>query len=157
REGAACRTGAGAAGGEGRGGPLRAGPQRGGARSVPRPGSLARAYAAARPDAGAEGGGSGQPGGALPARARARPVRRGAAGRAGTGGGGRRGRARRGGAFLRSLRLGTRGSRLAMTQSGWVAERLREAVPGLSVELVEIRTSGDVIKDVPLGPALGQS
>jgi len=44
-----------------------------------------------------------------------------------------------------------------MTQSGWVAERLREAVPGLSVELVEIRTSGDVIKDVPLGPALGQS
>src|SRR5690606_13971873 len=109
------------------------------------------------PDAGAEGGGSGQPGGALPARARARPVRRGVAGRAGTGGGGRRGRARRGGAFLRSLRLGTRGSRLAMTQSGWVAERLREAVPGLSVELVEIRTSGDVIKDVPLGPALGQS
>ena len=58
---------------------------------------------------------------------------------------------------MKPLRLGTRGSRLAMTQSGWVADRLREAAPDLVVELVEIRTSGDVIKDVPLGPELGRS
>jgi hydroxymethylbilane synthase len=42
----------------------------------------------------------------------------------------------------RVLRLGTRGSALASTQSTWVAERLREA--GHDVELVEVRTEGDV-------------
>ncbi|HWP64636.1 MAG TPA: hydroxymethylbilane synthase [Candidatus Limnocylindria bacterium] len=41
------------------------------------------------------------------------------------------------------LRLGTRASNLARTQSAWVAERLREAHPGLFVELVPISTSGD--------------
>lgn len=58
---------------------------------------------------------------------------------------------------MSALRLGTRGSRLAMTQSGWVADALRAANPGLEVELVEIRTTGDVVQDVPLGPSLGQS
>jgi hydroxymethylbilane synthase len=56
-----------------------------------------------------------------------------------------------------SLRLGTRGSRLARTQSEWVADRIRAADPSLTVELVEIRTSGDRIVDVPLGPHLGQA
>jgi hydroxymethylbilane synthase len=55
------------------------------------------------------------------------------------------------------LRLGTRGSRLARTQSEWVARRLEETDPTVAVELVEIRTSGDRIQDVPLGPHLGQS
>jgi len=55
------------------------------------------------------------------------------------------------------LRLGTRGSRLAIAQSTMVARLLREAHPGLEVELVEIRTSGDRIQDVPLGPELGQA
>ncbi len=41
------------------------------------------------------------------------------------------------------LRLGTRGSQLAMTQSGWVAERL-SAATGRVVELVPIVTTGDV-------------
>ncbi len=58
---------------------------------------------------------------------------------------------------MRPLRLGTRGSRLATTQSRWVADHLEKVVPGLRVELVEIRTRGDVIRDVPLVPALGQS
>lgn len=40
------------------------------------------------------------------------------------------------------VRLGTRRSALATTQSGWVAERLRELC--LQVELVEITTEGDV-------------
>ena len=55
------------------------------------------------------------------------------------------------------IKLGTRGSLLAMAQSRGVAAALETAVPGLSVELVEIRTSGDRIQDVPLGPHLGQS
>ncbi|AEG45546.1 hydroxymethylbilane synthase [Isoptericola variabilis] len=41
------------------------------------------------------------------------------------------------------LRLGTRGSALAMTQSGMVARRLTELL-GRPVELVRIRTEGDV-------------
>lgn len=41
------------------------------------------------------------------------------------------------------LRLGTRGSALALAQSGWIRERLRQASPGLEVELVPIKTTGD--------------
>ena len=41
------------------------------------------------------------------------------------------------------LRLGTRGSALAVAQSGLVARALEEAEQGLSVELVTITTSGD--------------
>lgn len=41
------------------------------------------------------------------------------------------------------LRLGTRGSELALTQSGHVAEALRRAWPGLEVDLVVIKTAGD--------------
>lgn len=41
------------------------------------------------------------------------------------------------------LKLGTRGSELALTQSQWVADRLMEAHPSLVVELVVIKTSGD--------------
>lgn len=55
------------------------------------------------------------------------------------------------------LRLGTRASALAMTQSQSVARALESRHPGLTVELVEIRTSGDRIQDVPLGPHLGQA
>jgi hydroxymethylbilane synthase len=43
----------------------------------------------------------------------------------------------------RPLRLGTRGSKLAMTQSGLVADALA-AASGRAVELVEITTAGDV-------------
>jgi len=42
-----------------------------------------------------------------------------------------------------ALRIGTRGSALALTQAGMVAERLRALAPDLDVELVAIRTSGD--------------
>lgn len=42
----------------------------------------------------------------------------------------------------RPLRLGTRASALATSQSEWVADRLREA--GHAVELVLVRTEGDV-------------
>jgi hydroxymethylbilane synthase len=47
-----------------------------------------------------------------------------------------------------TLRLGTRRSALATTQSTWVADRLREL--GHEVELVEITTAGDRDRTTPL-------
>src|SRR3954463_13702998 len=48
------------------------------------------------------------------------------------------------------LRLGTRGSLLARTQSQLVADELMRLHPGLSIELVVLKTSGDQIADRPL-------
>ena len=48
------------------------------------------------------------------------------------------------------IRIGTRGSHLARWQSTWVADQLRRAHPGLTVELVEIRTRGDRDRNSPL-------
>jgi hypothetical protein len=47
------------------------------------------------------------------------------------------------------IRLGTRGSQLAMTQSGMVADALSLAT-GVRVDLVVIRTKGDDVADRPL-------
>lgn len=58
---------------------------------------------------------------------------------------------------MTTLRLGTRGSLLALAQSRGIAAALEAAAPGLTVALVEIKTSGDRITDVPLGPHLGQA
>lgn len=52
------------------------------------------------------------------------------------------------------LRIGTRGSPLALWQANHVAGLLRAANPGLVTELVEIQTAGDDIRNVPL-PLLG--
>src|ERR1700753_2753088 len=58
------------------------------------------------------------------------------------------------------LRLGTRGSKLALTQAGVVRESLWPAVPALAapdaVEIVTIRTTGDAIQDRPLSEAGGK-
>jgi len=48
------------------------------------------------------------------------------------------------------LKLGTRSSNLALTQSRSVARMLEKAHPGLSIELVEIKTTGDMVTDKPL-------
>jgi hydroxymethylbilane synthase len=48
------------------------------------------------------------------------------------------------------LRLGTRGSLLARTQSQLMADELERRHPGLHVELVIFKTSGDQIADRPL-------
>lgn len=40
--------------------------------------------------------------------------------------------------------MGTRGSALALAQSGWVARELERLTPGLEVETVAIKTSGDI-------------
>jgi hydroxymethylbilane synthase len=55
------------------------------------------------------------------------------------------------------LRLGTRGSRLALTQTELVADALRKHAPGLTVELVPMETFGDTHDAVRLRPELGQS
>ncbi|HZW31778.1 MAG TPA: hydroxymethylbilane synthase [Isosphaeraceae bacterium] len=49
-----------------------------------------------------------------------------------------------------TIRIGTRGSRLARWQAEWVADRLRGLHPGLNVELVEIKTQGDRDRNSPL-------
>ncbi len=54
------------------------------------------------------------------------------------------------------VRIGTRGSRLALWQANWIKERLEKRYPGLEVELVRIRTSGDKIRDVPLAKIGGK-
>lgn len=46
--------------------------------------------------------------------------------------------------------LGTRGSALALAQTAIVVEMLRERRPGLAVEVMEVRTAGDAVKDRPL-------
>ncbi len=54
------------------------------------------------------------------------------------------------------LRIGTRGSALALWQAEWVKARLETLWPGLRVELVPIRTSGDRIQDVSLATLGGK-
>jgi hydroxymethylbilane synthase len=54
------------------------------------------------------------------------------------------------------LRIGTRGSALALWQAEWVKARLEQLWPGLQVELVPIKTSGDRIQDVSLAAIGGK-
>lgn len=56
---------------------------------------------------------------------------------------------------MRTLRLGTRGSRLAVAQSGQVADALRAR--GAEIEMVVIRTSGDRLADVALADFGGKA
>ena len=53
------------------------------------------------------------------------------------------------------LRIGTRGSRLALWQAHYVADALRPLAAGRPVELVEIQTAGDRVRDVPLAQVGG--
>jgi hydroxymethylbilane synthase len=50
----------------------------------------------------------------------------------------------------RSLRIGTRGSALAIQQTQIAVAALHAAWPNLSVDVMHIRTTGDRIQDVPL-------
>jgi len=54
------------------------------------------------------------------------------------------------------LRIGTRGSALALWQAEWVRSQLTAAHQGLTVELVTIKTEGDKILDVPLAKVGGK-
>ena len=54
------------------------------------------------------------------------------------------------------LRIGTRGSQLALFQANWVKERLSQAHPDLHVSLIKIKTTGDRIQDAPLAKIGGK-
>jgi hydroxymethylbilane synthase len=54
------------------------------------------------------------------------------------------------------LRIGTRGSRLALWQANFVAELLRPLTASRSIEIVEVETSGDRAGDRPLKEISGE-
>ena len=54
------------------------------------------------------------------------------------------------------LKIGTRGSQLALFQANWVKDQLVQAHPGLDVSLVKIKTTGDKIQDAPLAKIGGK-
>lgn len=54
------------------------------------------------------------------------------------------------------IRIGTRGSMLALQQSGMIKAVLESLWPGISVELKVIKTTGDKITDVPLAKVGGK-
>jgi hydroxymethylbilane synthase len=57
---------------------------------------------------------------------------------------------------MRELRIGTRGSPLALWQANWVRERLFQAYPHLRVSLIRIKTKGDKLIDVNLATVGGK-
>lgn len=56
----------------------------------------------------------------------------------------------------RDLRIGTRGSKLALWQANWVAGELKKAHPNLNPTLIPIKTTGDLMPDAPLNQAGGK-
>lgn len=57
---------------------------------------------------------------------------------------------------IKSIKIGTRGSPLALRQSHWVKEALTGHYPHLEIEMVVIKTTGDKILDVPLAAIGGK-
>jgi len=57
---------------------------------------------------------------------------------------------------LKTIKLGTRGSQLALWQANWVKSEIEKRTPGLEVEIVKIKTTGDKILDVPLAKVGGK-
>jgi len=51
---------------------------------------------------------------------------------------------------MRTIRIGTRGSKLALTQTTLVRQALEEAHPGRDFEVRIIKTTGDILADAPL-------
>ena len=49
-----------------------------------------------------------------------------------------------------NIKIGTRGSKLALTQANLVADSLKKTDSGISVEICIIKTSGDIMQDVSL-------
>ena len=56
----------------------------------------------------------------------------------------------------KTIKIGTRGSKLALWQANWVKSALNARHPSLSFELVTIKTKGDKILDVPLAKVGGK-
>jgi hydroxymethylbilane synthase len=57
---------------------------------------------------------------------------------------------------MHTMRVASRRSALALTQTKWVIERLQEFHPGLQVEIVPVVTKGDKILDVTLSKVGGK-
>lgn len=55
------------------------------------------------------------------------------------------------------ISIGTRGSALAIWQAEAVATMLRRANPGVEIEIVRIKTQGDVLKDVAIASLEGKA
>jgi hydroxymethylbilane synthase len=49
-----------------------------------------------------------------------------------------------------NLKIGTRGSKLALTQAEFVAEKIKKIMPEAVIEIRIIKTSGDVMQDISL-------
>jgi len=56
-----------------------------------------------------------------------------------------------------TLKIGTRGSRLALAQSEWIKKEIEARHPHIHVELVRIKTTGDKILDTPLSKIGGKA
>jgi len=54
------------------------------------------------------------------------------------------------------IKVGTRGSKLALAQTNSVIEALKKVAPEIEVEICVIRTSGDIMQDVSLAQIGGQ-
>ncbi|EFK96453.1 Porphobilinogen deaminase, partial [sediment metagenome] len=60
------------------------------------------------------------------------------------------------GLMANPIKIGTRGSKLALWQAGWVKSILETDHASLRIELVSIKTKGDKILDVPLARVGGK-
>jgi len=55
-----------------------------------------------------------------------------------------------------NFKIGTRGSKLALTQTNFVAEKIKKLMPEADIEICIIKTSGDIMQDVSLLTIGGQ-
>ena len=55
-----------------------------------------------------------------------------------------------------NIKIGTRGSKLALTQTNFVSEKLKKAIPDAEIEICIIKTNGDIMQDVSLLTIGGQ-
>lgn len=58
--------------------------------------------------------------------------------------------------MVNKIKIGTRGSRLAIWQADYVRKRILENFPDLEIEIVRIKTKGDRILDAPLSKIGGK-
>lgn len=55
-----------------------------------------------------------------------------------------------------TIKIGTRGSRLALWQANWVKDTIKSAFPDVRVDIIKIKTTGDKIVDRPLAMVGGK-
>ena len=60
------------------------------------------------------------------------------------------------GSKARKLRVGTRGSKLALTQTEWICNWLASTHVGAEIEIVRIRTTGDIRSNEPISAMAGR-